>query len=265
MCAEQSRDCAVLRWTGVVACALAFGCASQQTLTPSTPPLAEAPRAYIFGWSFLAEELRPRGGTTTGEAGEIETEPTDAWLRLQSDALAPAERDRAAILAMAGTYRVSFDFLETVVFSAEPAPSRPYRSWATEQVYVLEDADDFVSLQHILVMVYLDSTGAAGEPFVMKHWRQDWQYEPIRVMDFRGGRTWRHRDVDEAGGVWSQTVYHVDDSPRYATIGRWQHDEDFSIWTGNRTWRPLPRREHSVRDDYDVLESVNRVTVLPTG
>lgn len=125
MCAEQSRDCAVLRWTGVVACALAFGCASQQTLTPSTPPPAEAPRAYIFGWSFLAEELRPRGGTTTGEGGEIETEPTDAWLRLQSDALAPAERDRAAILAMAGTYRVSFDFLETVVSARSPRRRGP--------------------------------------------------------------------------------------------------------------------------------------------
>ncbi|MGH8729538.1 MAG: DUF6607 family protein, partial [Burkholderiales bacterium] len=30
-------------------------------------------------------------------------------------------------------------------------------------------------------------------------------------------------------------------------------------------WRPLPRREFSVRDDYDVLAGTNRHIILPTG
>src|SRR5690606_38015200 len=31
------------------------------------------------------------------------------------------------------------------------------------------------------------------------------------------------------------------------------------------TWRPLPRREHTVRNDYQVLEGYNRHTILPDG
>ncbi len=48
----------------------------------------------------------------------------------------------------------SFEFLETVGFTETHKPARPYQSWGTEFVYVVEDKGDFISLQHILVMYF---------------------------------------------------------------------------------------------------------------
>src|SRR5437899_1773405 len=110
--------------------AVGLGCAH--------PPPAAAP--YVFAWPFIAPgSMAPRGGTTRGPEVSLATEPSDAWTRLQSPDLRGRERDRAAILALAGDYRVSFDFLETVLFEPDAHPARPYRSWATERVYVVED------------------------------------------------------------------------------------------------------------------------------
>ena len=49
--------------------------------------------------------------------------------------------------------------LMVVVFDAPHLPSKPYRSWGTERVYVAEDRGDFISLQHILTMVFIDENG----------------------------------------------------------------------------------------------------------
>jgi hypothetical protein len=57
----------------------------------------------------------------------------------------------------------------------------------------------------------------------------------------------------------------VDDSPRYEAVGRWEHFGNVSTWKSTATWRPLPRREWSVRKDYDVLIGTNQVTITPTG
>ncbi len=229
----------------------------------AAPPL----QAYVFGWPFVDEDaMAVRGGTTRGAPVDLETTPSDAWLALQA-APGNQDKDRAAILAMAGDYRTSFDFLETVVFAAEPKPARPYRSWGTERIYVVTDEPDFISLQHILVMVYVDDQGQRRGPVIQKHWRQDWRYQPREVLDYLGGGRWQMRRTGRAErhGAWSQSVYQVDDSPRYGSLGRWRHGPEHSIWEGDRTLRPLPRRESSVRSDYDALEGSNRVTILPAG
>jgi hypothetical protein len=62
-----------------------------------------------------------------------------------------------------------------------------------------------------------------------------------------------------------QSVLQVDDSPRYAARGRWEHGDSFSTWLSDETWRPLPRREFSVRKDYQVLVGANRHTITPNG
>ena len=237
--------------------AIALGCAG-----PSS-----APDRYVFGWPFLDAPMEPRGGTTQGAEVTLATEPSEAWRRLQAPGLAGRERDRAAILAMAGDYRASFDFLETVLFEPGADPARPYRSWGTERIYVLEDREELVSLQHIMVMFVIDDEGRRQGPFVQKHWRQDWRYQPESVLTFAGDGAFETRPVPEAErrGAWSQTVYQVDDSPRYGSLGRWVHHGEASVWAGEEAWRPLPRREHSVREDYDVLAGRNRHTVLPTG
>jgi hypothetical protein len=238
---------------------LALGCASDPT-APTSP--------YVFGWPFVpAEEMEPRGGTTRGAQVEPATTPSEAWQRLREPDLSPLDRDRAAILGMAGDHRASFDFLEVVLYEPGAQPARPYRSWGTEQIRVLEQRRDFVSLQHTLVMFVVDAGGERQGPFVQKHWRQDWQYEPAVQLVHLGRGRFGLRDVsaDERRGAWSQTVYQVDDSPRYASTGRWRHGPQASVWEGASAWRPLPRRERSVRSDYQVLAGRNRLTVLPTG
>ncbi len=229
---------------------------------------AESGPGYVFAWPFIdTKAMAPRGGTTQGEDVTLAPVPSAQWEALRAAGQTPFERDRAAILAMGGDYRASFDFLETVVFEPPFTPAAPYRSWGTERVYVVEDRGDFISLQHVLEMVFIDEDGNRQGPFVQKHWRQDWQYEPTELHEYQGHRRWKRRTLEaqEGRGRWSQAVYQVDDTPRYASIGRWEHTPSFSAWTSERTGRPLPRREHSIRDDYDFLSAVNRHTIVPGG
>ena len=245
----------------IAAAAVAIGCAG------ASPKPAAKPPSYVFAWPFLEAPMDPRGGTTRGAPVTLDTRPSDAWQKLHARGLSARERDRAAILAMAGDYRASFDFLETIEFSPGAAPARPYRSWGTERIYAIERRADFISLQHVIVMFAIDDRGRRIGPLVQKHWRQDWRYEPRSVLVFIGNERFETRAVPSAErrGAWSQTVYQVDDSPRYGSVGRWVHSVEASIWEGGEAWRPLPRREHSVRSDYQVLAGRNRHTILPTG
>lgn len=225
-------------------------------------------RQYTFTWNFTEQDaLKPRGGKTKGVPVNLQTTPTEEWKRLQAAGLSPKERDRRAILAMTGEYRVSFDFIEVAGFSADYKQTAPYQSWATEKVYVLEDQPDFISLQHILVMRMVGKDGKETAPMVTKHWRQDWRYQPKQVLHFKGYHTWQSEQVADAQrkGAWSQTVYQVDDSPRYGCVAKWEHMRNYSSWNCENTWRALPRREYSVRDDYQVLMGNNRQIILPTG
>ncbi len=182
-------------------------------------------------------------------------------------AQAPAtkfERDRAAILAMAGDYRVKFQFQETVAVEPGYELHEPHNSTATEFVEVIEDTGDFISLQHVLV---LHPGEDGGEPRVVKHWRQDWRYQDTKLNVYRGHRTWElvKLPADAVEGKWTQAVYQVDDSPRYEGVGAWTHTGSRSAWESGETWRPLPRREHTTRDDYHVLVAKNRHTITPAG
>ena len=74
--------------------------------------VAQEPGQFTFAWPLDEKALKPRGGTTRGTSVALDSAPGEAWRRLQEPGLAALERDRRAILAMAGPYRVSFDFLE---------------------------------------------------------------------------------------------------------------------------------------------------------
>ena len=223
---------------------------------------------YTFSWPFEAgDAMQPRGGSTQGPPVEMLRAPSADFRRIQAEDLSAFERDRRAILAMAGDYRVSFDFLEVMGYRADYEPPAPYQSWATERVKVIADEGDRIVLQHLLVMSFVDADGEMQGPFVQKHWRQDWRFEAEAAHVYRGANTWRRETVDKDAreGRWLQTVWQVDDSPRYAAWGRWRHEPEFSAWKSDETWRPLPRREYSARDDYDALVGTNRHVVLPTG
>ncbi|MHA7901531.1 MAG: DUF6607 family protein [Henriciella sp.] len=171
------------------------------------------------------------------------------------------EQDRESILAMTGDYKVTFDFTETVPFLTPYDLAEPKISGGYESVRVLEDRGDFISLQHILVV------GPDDAPIIVKHWRQDWQYEPERVLVFIGGNAWEWRYVpsSERAGAWSQTVYQVDDAPRYGAVARWTYEDGLAEWTPPREWRPLPRRDMTTRDDYHAIDAVNRHVITPWG
>ena len=246
---------------------LALAAAAQEPPRAASAAGTGAPPRYTFSWPIDAQHLKPRGGTTRGAPVTLDSEPSAAWRALHESGLAARERDRRAILAMAGTYRVTFDFLEIADFVPGGKTIAPYQSWATEKVYVDQDRPGFISLVHILEMRFVDNGGAGGEPMVTKHWRQDWTYEPTEIVEYKGHDRWQRRALNEAErhGLWLQSVYQVDESPRYASVGRWSHTAAFSSWLSGDTWRPLPRREWSVRDDYQVLVGTNRHTITPTG
>ena len=261
----QNAPMALRLFGWLVAASLVAGAAS--AAAQASAPTPGAPPRYTFSWPLDAAHLKPRGGTTRGAPVTLEREASAGWQALQAGGLSALERDRRAILAMAGTFRVTFDFLEVAAYGGADKPIAPYQSWATEKVYVDQDRPGFVSLVHILEMRMLDKDGAVGEPMVTKHWRQDWSYEPAQIVEYKGRDRWQRRSLSQAErrGTWLQSVYQVDESPRYASLGRWQHGASFSTWLSGDTWRPLPRREWSVRDDYQVLVGTNRHTIGPTG
>ncbi|MBR9824662.1 MAG: hypothetical protein GYB36_02520 [Alphaproteobacteria bacterium] len=171
------------------------------------------------------------------------------------------ERDRQAILAMQGEYAVTFDFIETIAIEPGYELAEDKSTPAREVVIVVEDTGDFIMLQHLLIV------GEDDSPFIVKHWRQDWRYEPDTVLAFQGHDDWMIEAVDETErtGAWSQTVYQVDDSPRYAAVAQWDHGVNASTWEPPVSWRPLPRRDDTTRDDYDAIAAVNRHTITNWG
>ena len=89
----------------------------------------ETPRQYTFSWMFIESgTMKPRGGTTSGPEVQLDRRTSEAFANLQAPNLDVKDRDRRAILAMAGDYRTSFDFIETVGFTAGYQPRAPYQS-----------------------------------------------------------------------------------------------------------------------------------------
>jgi hypothetical protein len=219
---------------------LLAACSGGQPASLATAPSAAAP------------------GTASG------TPDSENLAGVAAPALAPArkfQKDRQSILAMAGNYHVTFNFVETASYKKGYTPKKPSKSGGNEVVRVIADTGDFISLQHLLVASTKDG------PMVVKHWRQDWRYQPTRLFRYVGGNAWRMVDTkpQDVAGKWSQSVYQVDDSPRYAAVGEWTYTNGVAAWTPPHTWRPLARRDATTRDDYDVIDGVNRHVITPTG
>lgn len=171
------------------------------------------------------------------------------------------ERDRQSILAQAGQFRVRFDMRETVSFRDGYEPLDDHQSGGNEIVRVVYDTGDRISLQHILVMEH------DGQSIVIKHWRQDWVYQPQTVLAYADRGEWTLASVGEAErtGAWSQTVWQTDDSPRYGGVGKWTYDNGMAVWTSGPTWRPLARRDAVRNPIYDRYLASNRHALTPFG
>lgn len=195
-------------------------------------------------------------GTTSASASVAQTAVAAAPARD-----ARFEQDRQSILAQAGQYRVRFDMRENAVFRAGYEALDEKLSGGNEIVRVVYDHGDRISLQHILVMEH------EGQSMVIKHWRQDWVYQPASVLTYAGPNEWKLTPVNEAdrAGAWSQTVWQTDDSPRYGGVGRWSHDNGLAEWVSDATWRPLARRDAVRNPVYDRYLGSNRHALTPAG
>lgn len=176
-------------------------------------------------------------------------------------AAASFEADRADILAMAGNYRVRFDMQESTRWDADYTPLENKTSGGHEVVRVIEDTGRRIVLQHLLVVNH------EGKDMVIKHWRQDWEYEPARVLVYSDRHTWKWEGVPEKMrvGRWSQTVWQVDDSPRYGGWGQFEAQGGVRRWRSNWTWRPLARRDAVRGPVYDRYLAINRHQNGPEG
>ena len=181
--------------------------------------------------------------------------------RPEAQEQAAFQADRADILAMAGDYKVRFDMQESTPWMVGYTPIDPKISGGHESVRVIEDTGRKIVLQHLLVVEH------EGKTFVIKHWRQDWEYEPTKILAYAGPGTWEWEDVPEKmrHGRWSQTVWQVDDSPRYAGWGQWETQGGIRRWRSNWTWRPLARRDAVRKPVYDRYYAINRHQPTPSG
>lgn len=170
--------------------------------------------------------------------------------------------DRASILAMAGNFHVTFDFRETTAWRADYTPIAAKTSGGEESVRVIEDSGRRIVLQHLLVV-----KDDSGKSVVVKHWRQDWAYEPETVLVYAGEGQWKLEAVPAAmrKGRWSQTVWQTDDSPRYGGWGQWTEEGGVRRWRSNWTWRPLARRDAVRKPPYDRYLAINRHSPSPAG
>lgn len=167
--------------------------------------------------------------------------------------------DQKAIKAMCGCFEVGFNFAETFKITKDSLykPSKTKYDYGLEWVELLEDKNDKIVLQHLLIV---------GDTSIVKHWRQDWEFENTRFYDFHKDLTWTFetKTKEEVKGQWTQRVFQVDDSPRYEGSATWLHVDGRHFWT-NTTDAPLPRREHTIRNDYNVLIRTNTHEITNEG
>lgn len=181
---------------------------------------------------------------------------------IYASAQSKKEQDQAAIKSMCGCYEVGFNFAETFHYSEDPnyQPSETKHMGGLEWVQLVEDTEDKIVLQHLLIV------GEAEAPYIIKHWRQDWLFENTDLYMYDVNNRWKFVQLpnSDVSGQWTQKVFQVDDSPRYEGSASWVHVDGKSFWE-NMTNAPLPRREYTKRDDYNVTLRMNRHEITEDG
>lgn len=171
-------------------------------------------------------------------------------------------KDIEAIKKMCGCYEVTYNFAETFNYSKDSLykPSKIKISGGLELAVLVEDENDIISIQHIL------QVGDPSNPMIVKHWRQDWLFENKNTYMFNANNSWIYNEKNkkEIKGQWTQKVFQVDDSPRYEGSGSWVHVDGKSYWE-NTTPAPLPRREYTIRSDYNLTMRGNRHEITKYG
>ena len=168
----------------------------------------------------------------------------------------PANREQ--VQQLCGCFDVTFQFAETF------SPDKKYEfhereviSGGTELVYAVEESDKRIVMQHLLIIT---------DSIIVKHWREEWTYEnPVRWV-YEGNNIWKKTllNPEEVKGKWTQTVWEVSDAPRYQGYSDWVKQDGQWVWQ-NTVDAPLPRREYTSRNDYNILRRTNRLILSDTG
>ena len=183
-------------------------------------------------------------------------------LNVKSFSQIKKQKDVEAIKSMCGCYEVTFKFAETFNYSKDSTytPSKNKIAYAVEWIDLTYIDKNSLIIQHILQM------GKDSNAYIMKHWRQDWNYQNREFLIYDHNNKWNKLETsyNSTKGQWTQKVYQVDDSPRYEGSASWAYIDDKIFWE-NKVDAPLPRRERSIRSDYNVLNRGNRIEITNEG
>ena len=172
------------------------------------------------------------------------------------------QKDIETIKSMCGCYEVTFKFAETFNYSNDTmyTPSKNKIAYALEWIDLTYQDKNNLIIQHILQM------GNDSNAYIMKHWRQDWNYQNKQFLIYDHNNKWNkvEKKYNSTKGQWTQKVYQVDDSPRYEGSGTWTYIDNKIFWE-NTVDAPLPRRERTIRSDYNVLNRSNRLEINELG
>ena len=169
------------------------------------------------------------------------------------------KKDVEAIKSMCGCFEIEFNFSETFSYT-NSKKSDNYKSKALEWAQLVYEDNNKLSIQHLLIV------GSKRFPTVIKHWRQDWIYQNTDLYLYDVNNSWIYKKMNKNNvkKQWTQKVFQVDDSPRYEGSASWVHVDGKSFWE-NSTPAPLPRREYTKRDDYNMTKRGNRHEITSYG
>jgi hypothetical protein len=179
-------------------------------------------------------------------------------LVLCSQLMAQAPEDRKVIDNLCGCFEVDFKYAET--FSPDPDykyHDREETGGTAELALPIEVSDKKIVIQHLLIV---------SPTMVVKHWREEWTYENPVIWKYKGDRVWVKETLpaEAVKGKWTQSVWEVADEPRYQGISQFVNLDGRIVWQST-TDAPLPRREYSVRSDYNILRRTNRMNIGDNG
>lgn len=158
---------------------------------------------------------------------------------------------------LCGCYSVNFQYAETF------SPDENYKFHeredmnAIELALPIENTDKKVTIQHLLVI---------ADTMVIKHWREEWTYENPTLYEYQGKKIWYKKTLaaNNIQNKWTQTIWEVNDEPRYQGISAWINNDGKTYWESTAD-APLPRREYTTRSDYNVLNRRNRIMLTEDG
>ena len=92
---------------------------------------------------------------------------------------------------MCGCFEVTFEFSETFIYSKDTLykPSKNKVDRGLEWAQLIIDEKDKISIQHIL------QVETSSDPYIVKHWRQDWLYENQEFYFYNGDNNWKYIKV----------------------------------------------------------------------